>query len=153
VKAAAETFRANPKLNVAKVITELEVGEALVSVLDGKGAPTVVERAFVYPPKSRLTPLSTDERNQIIRSSVLYGHYEKVVDRESAYERLKAKTEQQKVEEQEAAGAKGRRAEPRSQVTDLLSAAAKSAAHAMGSQIGRQILRGVLGSIFGGRKR
>ena len=151
VKAAAETFRANPKLNVAKVITELEVGEALVSVLDGKGAPTVVERAFVYPPKSRLTPLSTDERNQIVRSSVLYGHYEKIVDRESAYERLKQKAEQQKVDEAEAQAQRGRPA--RSQTTDLISAAAKSAAHAVGSQIGRQIIRGVLGSLFGGRKR
>src|SRR5512136_1050958 len=82
VKAAAETFRADPKLNVAKVITELEVGEALVSVLDGKGAPTVVERALIYPPRSRLTPLTAEERSKIIQGSALYGHYEKVVDRE-----------------------------------------------------------------------
>src|SRR5512136_2518248 len=92
VKAAAETFRANPKLNVEKVITELAVGEALVSVLDGKGAPTVVERALICPPHSRLTPLSSDERRQMIQGSILYGHYEKTVDRESAYERLKART-------------------------------------------------------------
>ena len=98
VKSAAETFRANPKLNVTKAITELAVGEALVSMLDEKGSPSVVERAFVCPPRSRLNPLSSEERNQFIRSSVLYGHYEKTVDRESAYEKLKAKTEQMKAE-------------------------------------------------------
>jgi DNA helicase HerA-like ATPase len=151
VKAAAETFRASPKLDVVKAITELAVGEALVSVLDEKGAPTVVERAWVYPPRSRLTPLSPEERNQVIRSSVLFGHYEKVVDRESAYERLKVKAEQQKVEEAKVPARSGRA--ERSPTTDLLGAAAKSAAHAIGSQIGRQIIRGVLGSLFGGGRR
>jgi hypothetical protein len=151
VKAAAETFRADPKLNVVKAITELAVGEALVSVLDEKGAPTVVERAWIYPPRSRLTPLSPGERNQAIRSSVLFGHYEKMVDRESAYERLKAKAEQQKIEEAKAPVRSGRA--ERSPTTDLISAAAKSAAHAVGSQIGRQIIRGVLGSLFGGGRR
>jgi len=153
VRAAAETFRANPKLDVVKTITELNVGEALVSFLDEKGAPTVVERAFIYPPHSRLSPLTPEERGQIIQKSVLYGHYEKVVDRDSAYERLKQKTEQMQPEEQEIAAAKARKAAPKSQTTDLVTAAAKSAAHAIGSQIGRQIIRGVLGSLFGGRKR
>ena len=151
VKAAAETFRADPKLNVVKAITELAVGEALVSVLDEKGAPTVVERAWIYPPRSRLTPLSPGERNQAIRSSVLFGHYEKMVDRESAYERLKVKAEQQKIEEAKVPTRSGRA--ERSPTTDLISAAAKSAAHAVGSQIGRQIIRGVLGSLFGGGRR
>ena len=146
VKAAADTFRASPKLNVAKAITELEVGEALVSVLDEKGAPTKVERAYICPPHSRLTPLSPEERGKIIKGSTIYGHYEKTVDRESAYEKLKARAEQAP---QEAAPQK-RSAEPRSPAGDLLTAAAKSAAHAIGSQIGRQIIRGVLGSIFGG---
>src|SRR5512134_1674793 len=91
VKAAAETFRANPKLDAAKVITELGVGEALVSVLDAKGSPTVVERAFVLPPRSRLSPLSPEERAGVVRGSVLHGRYERVVDRESAYEKLKEK--------------------------------------------------------------
>jgi hypothetical protein len=148
VKAAADTFRASPKLNVAKAITELEVGEALVSVLDEKGAPTKVERAYICPPHSRLTPLGPEERGKIIKGSPIYGHYEKTVDRESAYEKLKARAEQAP---QEAAPQK-RSAEPRSPAGDLLSAAAKSAAHAIGSQIGRQIIRGVLGSIFGGRR-
>jgi DNA helicase HerA-like ATPase len=153
VKAAAETFRANPKLDVVKVIMELEVGEALISVLDEKGSPTIVERAFVYPPHSRLTPLGPEERARMIRGSVLYGHYEKTVDRESAYEKLKAKTEQMQAESSQEEIQKRRAAEPKSQTEQLLGTAVKSAAHAIGSQIGRQIIRGVLGSIFGGGRR
>jgi uncharacterized protein len=152
VKAAADTFRASPKLNVAKAITELEVGEALISVLDEKGAPTMVERAYIYPPHSRLTPLAPEERSQIIKDSTIYGHYEKTVDRESAYEKLKERTEQR---EAEAISAQKEKASAgHSQAGDLIAAAAKSAAHAIGSQIGRQIMRGILGSIFGkGRSR
>jgi DNA helicase HerA-like ATPase len=153
VKVAAETFRANPKLNVVKAITELGVGEALVSVLDEKGTPTIVERALVYPPHSRLSPLNPEERTRFVRASVLYGHYEKTVDRESAYEKLKAKAEQMKMESQEEAAQKRRTAEPKSQTEQLLGAAVKSAAHAIGSQLGRQIIRGVLGSLFGGGRR
>jgi DNA helicase HerA-like ATPase len=152
VKAAAETFRANPKLNVGKAITELEVGEALVSVLDEKGSPTIVERAFVCPPHSRLSPLTPEERHRLIRDSVLYGHYEKTVDRESAYEKLKTRAEQMQTEPSQEIQ-KRRAAEPKSQAEQLLGAAVKSAAHAIGSQIGRQIIRGVLGSIFGGGRR
>lgn len=155
VKAAADTFRANPKLDVVKAITELGVGEALVSVLDPKGSPTVVERAFVLPPRSRLTPLSPEERGRIVGESVLRGHYERVVDRESAYEKLKEKAAQRA-----AAGAgggatgKGGQAEGKpSQTGVLLGAMVKSAAHAIGGQLGRQIIRGMLGSILGGRKR
>ncbi len=153
VKVAAETFRANPKLNVVKAITELGVGEALVSVLDEKGAPTIVERTLIYPPHSRLSPLNPEERTKFVRESVLFGHYEKTVDRESAYEKLKAKAEQVKVESQKQAIQKRRTAEPKSQAEQLLGAAVKSAAHAIGSQLGRQIIRGVLGSIFGGGRR
>lgn len=153
VKVAAETFRANPKLNVVKAITELGVGEALVSVLDEKGAPTIVERALICPPHSRLSPLNPEERTRSLRASVLYGYYEKTVDRESAYEKLKAKAEQMKMESQEKAAQKRRAAEPKSQAEQLLGAAVKSAAHAIGSQLGRQIIRGVLGSLFGGSRR
>ena len=153
VKAAAETFRANPKLDVAKTITELEVGEALVSVLDEKGSPTKVERALIFPPHSRLTPLTPEERSKIIRGSALYGHYEKAVDRESAFEKLKARTEERKMEAEEALSSRRRSAAPRSPVEDIVGAMAKSAAHAIGSQIGRQIIRGVLGSLFGGSRR
>lgn len=151
VKAAAETFRANPGLDVTKAIMELGVGEALVSVLDTKGSPTVVERALVCPPLSRLSPLSDDERSSVIRQSVLFGHYEKAADRESAYEKLKARAEQGAGTE--TAPAKGRQAEPKSAAGDMFSAMAKSAAHAIGSQIGRQIIRGALGALFGGAKR
>ncbi len=153
VKVAAETFRSNPKLNVVKAITELGVGEALVSFLDEKGTPTIVDRALVYPPHSRLSPLHPEERTRFVRESVLFGHYEKIVDRESAYEKLKAKAEQMKTESQEEAAQKRRTAEPKSQAEQLIGAAVKSAAHAIGSQLGRQIIRGVLGSIFKGGTR
>jgi uncharacterized protein len=130
------------------------VGEALVSVLDRKGAPTPVERALVLPPRSRLTPLTPEERTRVIRESLLYGQYEREVDRESAYEKLKERAVRQQGQEQEAAAARGRAREEPSQTSKMLGAMAQSAAHAIGSQIGRQIIRGVLGSIFGsGRKR
>jgi len=153
VKAAADTFRPNPKLDVAKAITELAVGEALVSVLDEKGSPTKVERALILPPHSRLTPLTPEERAKIIQGSSLYGHYEKTVDRESAFEKLKARTEERKMETEEASSPKRQTAAQRSPVGDMVGAMAKSAAHAIGSQIGRQIIRGVLGSLFGGGRR
>ena len=154
VRAAADTFRTNAKVKVFEVITELKIGEALVSVLDSKGAPTPVERAFVHPPQSRLTPLSVEERSGFIRESFLLGHYEKEVDRESAYEKLKVRAEQQELEVQKAAENRKQEKEQPSETTKLLGAMAKSAAHAIGSQIGRQIIRGVLGSLFGsGRKR
>ena len=153
VRAAAETFRANPDVNVEKAITELAVGEALVSVLDAKGAPTPVERARIYPPQSRLMPLTSEERVGLIKASVLYGHYEKSVDRESAYEKLKARSDQEPSGVSPAEKQKGRAAEPPSDAAKLFGAMAKSAAHAIGSQIGRQIIRGVLGSILGGSRR
>jgi DNA helicase HerA-like ATPase len=152
VKTAAETFRANPGLDTAKVIMELGVGEALVSMLDAKGAPTIVERALVCPPRSRLTPLSPEERTAIIKASVLFGHYEKAVDRESAYEKLKQRAAEVPAQESEAPAHRGK-AEPQSEAAKLMGAMAKSAAHAIGSQIGRQIIRGVLGSILGGSGR
>jgi DNA helicase HerA-like ATPase len=153
VRSAAETFRSSPGLDVTKAITELGVGEALVSVLDAKGSPTPVERALIFPPHSRLTPLTPDERAGIIKASVLYGHYEKTIDRESAYEMLKARAVRGKAKEQAATAGKRRAAEPTSETTRIFGAMAKSAAHAIGSQIGRQIIRGVLGSILGGGKR
>jgi DNA helicase HerA-like ATPase len=154
VKAAAETFRPNPKLDVVQVITELGVGEALVSVLEAKGAPTVVERALVMPPHSQLKPLTPDERSQVIRASVLYGHYERIVDRESAYEILKAKTEaREAVAAQEEESRRRRAATPKDQTTDLVWSMGKSAARSAASQLGRSIMRGLLGTLFGGRRR
>ncbi|HYG99908.1 MAG TPA: helicase HerA-like domain-containing protein [Terriglobales bacterium] len=88
VSAAAETFRPNPKLDVERAIQELGVGEALVSFLDEKGTPGIVERALVVPPASRVGPITPDERQRVVQGSVIFGHYEKEEDRESAYERL-----------------------------------------------------------------
>jgi DNA helicase HerA-like ATPase len=153
VKAAAETFRGNPGLDVARAIMELGVGEALVSVLDAKGIPTAVERALVCPPRSRLSPLSVDERSSAIKQSVLLGHYEALVDRESAYEKLKARAGREEPGEPVPAQQGGRPAGPRSGAADIFDAMAKSAARAIGSQIGRQIIRGALGSILGGGRR
>jgi DNA helicase HerA-like ATPase len=148
VKAAAQTFRANPKIKVEQAVTELAVGEALVSVLDDTGAPTVVDRALIYPPRSRLAPLTPSERQQLIQQSTVFGHYEKAVDRESAYEILKQRA---------AAASQPPSAAPSiavaSEAADLLGAFAKSAARAVGSQVGRQIVRGVLGSLLGGSTR
>lgn len=163
VKAAADTFRANPGLNVATAITELGVGEALVSFLDEKGSPAPVERAYVCPPQSRIGPASDAERSQLIQDSLLYGHYEKAVDRESAYEILKSRAQQSPEPGEAEQGfdwgglfgggnnksqRKGGR--PRDSV---LETAAKSAARTIGSELGRQVLRGVLGSILGGKRR
>jgi hypothetical protein len=94
VRAAAETFRLNPNLNVEQAITELGVGEALVSFLDEKGMPNIVERSFILPPRSQIGPIAPEQRDQILKASLLFGHYEKQLDRESAYEALKLKTEE-----------------------------------------------------------
>ncbi len=168
VKSAATTLRANPALDVEAVITELGVGEALVSLLDEKGRPTIVERALVLPPGSRLGAVTTEERAATIKASVLAGVYDKVEDRESAYEML-AQRAQEKAAAQPAAataqggsggilgslggllgGSTGPRGGHRDGIAELV---AKSAARSIGSQVGRQIIRGVLGSIFGGGRR
>src|SRR6201981_231329 len=91
VKAAAETFRQNPKLKVETVLTQLAVGEALVSMLDENGSPEIVERAKIVPPRSQVGAITPEQRKQIIDASVLAGHYEKAIDRESAYEKLQAR--------------------------------------------------------------
>ena len=143
VKAAAQTFRRNPKINVEEAITELEVGEALVSFLNANGQPEVVERALVYPPQSQLPPLSAAERDNIVKASALFGHYEKVIDRESAYELLKGRALQP------AATTAPSGKSWQTEAGGLLEALGKSAARAIGSQVGREIIRGVLGSMFG----
>jgi DNA helicase HerA-like ATPase len=147
VKAAAQTFRRNPKLDVEAAITELGVGEALVSFLDEKGQPNVVDRALIYPPQSQLSPLTPAERESIIKQSSIFGHYEKVVDRESAYEKLEA-TAPETLQPAEKSGSSWQ-----AEAGDLLGALGKSAARAIGSQVGREIVRGVLGSIFGSSSR
>jgi hypothetical protein len=160
-------MRQNPKLDVEKTIGELGVGEALVSLLDEHGRPGVVERAKIFPPRSKIGPITADERREIVKRSVLYGHYEQAVDRESAYEKLRGRAENKTapapapreagaptpgesgVLQDVLFGSTG----PRGGHHDgLVQAAAKSAARTVGSQLGRQILRGVLGSILGGKR-
>jgi DNA helicase HerA-like ATPase len=152
VRAAAETFRANPGLDTETAILELGVGEALVSLLDEKGTPAMVERALIMPPRSSLPPLTLEEMRGVIQGSVLYGAYEKTVDRESAYEKLRRKAEQLPDNPQPETGSREVKSET-SQAGKLIGALATSAAHAIGSQLGRQIIRGVLGSLFGGGRR
>ncbi len=157
VKSAADTFRSNPKVDVAVAITELGVGEALVSFLDEKGIPTPVERTFICPPGSRIGPISDAERTNVVNASNVARVYEKSVDRESAYEILKGRTEQAATEAKadegfDWGGLFGGSKKSGSRSDGVLEAAAKSAARAIGSQLGRQIVRGVLGSILGGRK-
>jgi uncharacterized protein len=173
VQTAAETLRANPKFDAKTAIMELAVGEALLSFLDEKGSPQMVERGFVLPPGSRIGPLTAEERAATIKASVLYGHYEAAVDRESAYEKLKggaapaAASAAEKTPEVEPSsggmfgglgsaigGMLGGSTGPRGgHNAGVLEMAAKSAARAIGSQVGREIIRGVLGSILGGRRR
>jgi DNA helicase HerA-like ATPase len=167
VKSAAETMRPNPKLRIEQVITELGVGEALVSLLDEKGRPSVTERAFVVPPGSQLGPVTDAERKAIVAASPVSGHYEKQVDRESAYEKLTARAQelaqQKQAQEQQAQqpgagsiasdilfGKTGPRGGKQSQ--GLIEAMAKSAARTVGSQVGRELIRGVLGSLLGKRR-
>jgi uncharacterized protein len=102
VKAAADTFRPNPNLNTAQVITELKVGEALVSFLEEKGAPSIVERALIRPPSARIGPLTPEERKKIIANSPVRGQYDTAIDRESAYEMLKKQTEEKLVQAEQA---------------------------------------------------
>ncbi len=197
VKSAAQTFRSNPSVDVETAITELGVGEALVSFLDEKGTPAIVERAFVCPPHAQIGAITPEQRAQAIQGSVLAGVYETAVDRESAYERLKGKAVASApaappsyapsaptarfmpgnaqpayapvpVQEQQApvqpangswmdslgavgaslglTGTGGRR-------ESATQAMVKSAARAMGSTVGRQLIRGVLGSLMGGGRR
>ena len=163
VRVAAETFRVNPDINVETAITELGVGEVLISTLDEKGVPTIVDRAFVVPPVSKIGPVSPEQRQQLISSSLVAGIYENAVDRESAFEILKAKAEARMAEEAEtkaaaeaekqaAAEAKAAAKATGGRRTDTLAESlGKSVARSVGSSLGRQIVRGVLGSIFGGK--
>jgi DNA helicase HerA-like ATPase len=151
VRAAAETLRDNPALDEETSITELGVGEALVSCLDEKGRPGVVERAFIVPPEGRIGPITPAQRQTVIQASLVAGIYEKAVDRESAYEVLKARSEQAGTSA-DIGGALGGILMGDGRRQGLIEAMAKSAVRTIGTQLGRQILRGVMGSILGGRK-
>jgi len=149
VRSAAETFRANPELSVEKVITELGVGEALVSLLDAKGTPGIVERALLVPPESQLGAITPAQRSAIIQQSVVRQHYEKSVDRESAYEMLKARAEKAVAPPDDAPPPLPEARAPGRQRETILEAATKSAVRAASSQLGRTLIRGVLGGLVG----
>ena len=178
VRAAAETFRPNPKLDTAQVITELTVGEALVSTLEGKGAPSIVQRTLIRPPAARIGPLTPEERAALIQNSPLAGRYDQAIDRESAYEMLVKKADDKAVVEADAAdeggfggffktifgGSSGERKGPLNpgqrvarEVTrtivqrtagDVAASIGKSVAGSVGSSVGRAVVRGVLGSLM-----
>ncbi|MGH6906715.1 MAG: helicase HerA-like domain-containing protein [Aestuariivirga sp.] len=150
VSIAASTFRANPKFKTEEAITQLAKGEALVSVLDQKGVPTMVERTLIRPPSSRMGTITTEERQKTVKNSPVYGEYEEAEDRESAYEKLQAKTATQAAEKREAAEdkaeARASRAAPREResATDRF---IKNAASSVGRQLGNALIRGILGSL------
>ncbi len=174
VQAAAQTFRQNPKLDTVSVLQQLAVGEALVSMLDESGTPGIVQRAKIVPPRSQLGPITREQRQQIISSSVLTGRYENTEDRESAYEKLQRRAAEKTVGAGTPAPDPGASVSPPTKDSflkqvkssvgsifepevgprggrreSLATAMAKSAARAVGSQLGRQIVRGLLGSVLG----
>ena len=153
VKAAASSFRQNPEINTEKLITELGVGEALVSVLDADGRPTPVEHVYIKPPESRIGPLSDNERKEHLSRSPYKGRYDEVVDRESAHEMLKAKAEKMAGAAEQGKSKKTSTSKRRSTRQSPVEAMVTSAARSMGSSLGRQIMRGIMGSLFGGGKR
>jgi DNA helicase HerA-like ATPase len=148
VRTAAQTFRQNPGIDTGTVITELGVGEALVSVLDEKGTPTPVERILIAPPGSRIGPLTDEERSEHLLRSPYRGRFDTVIDRESAYEVLKQKAAARAEETPEQPKSPARSSSRQTPMEALV----KSAARSIGSQLGRQIIRGVLGSLFGGKR-
>jgi DNA double-strand break repair helicase HerA and related ATPase len=149
VKAAAETFRANPDFNAAEAIRELGVGEALVSTLMAKGTPGVVERTLIRPPSSRLGPARAAERKEIIANSYLGERYDTPVDRKSAYEMLLARAEKAADAAETSTGkepaSKPKRSSNRQSVWEAMM---KSVARSIGSSVGRQVVRGILGSLL-----
>jgi DNA helicase HerA-like ATPase len=153
VKAVADSFRQNPAIDTASLVTELGVGEALVSVLDEEGVPTQVEHVLIRPPESRIGALTVEEREQHMKRSPYKGKYDEVVDRESAYEILKQRAEKaaEKAAEQQVETDSAPKKKTRSSRQTPMEAMVKSAARSIGSSLGRQIIRGVLGSLFGGR--
>lgn len=156
VKTAAETFRANPKLDTAQVIMEMGVGEALVSTLQDKGIPSIVERTLIAPPRSQIGPVDEATWQQLLRTSPYAGRYDVMIDRESAYEVLQARAQQATLQAQVGNEQKTtRRYEANTKndsimdsVQEVGEAFAKNLARSVGSKLGQQIVRGLLGSLF-----
>lgn len=166
VRAAASSFRVNPGLDTETVITELGVGEVLISTLDEKGVPTIVDRAFVVPPVGHIGPITPEQRAGLIANSLVAGAYENTIDRESAFEMLKIKNDAKLAEMQQAAEAeaiakqqkeqeKAERSAARAPDTvweSIGKSAVRSATSSIGRSLGTKLVRGVLGSLLGGKK-
>jgi len=156
VRAAAETFRANPRFDAAEVIMELGIGEALVSTLEGKGTPGIVERTLIRPPASRLGQVTPAEREAVIRASALGARYDQSTDRRSAYEILKDRAERRvgsPVDSEESPSGRDDRPSSRARSGNrqsVMEAMVKSVVRSIGSSLGRQIARGILGTILKG---
>jgi len=153
VRVAAQTFRSNPAFDTSQVISELGVGEALVSTLDEKGIPTIVERTLIRPPVSRLGPITAEERTNILTNSFCAGRYDALLDRESAHEQLQARAAQIKIDQKKEAELESRPRKPtRSRGRKrqgIVESIAKSVVRSVGSSFGRKIARGLMKSLFG----
>ncbi|MDO8826119.1 helicase HerA-like C-terminal domain-containing protein [Methylophaga sp.] len=155
VKAAAETFRDNPAFSTTEVITEMGVGEALVSMLDEKGRPQIVQRTMIKPPQGQIGPITPQQRQQLMQSSLVAGVYEKMLDRESAHEILAERAEKmQQAALADQPNAMKETVKPKrvSNRESIFEAFAKSAMRSVGSQIGRRLVRGIFGSLLTGKK-
>lgn len=166
VKVVAESFRANPKIDTATAITELATGEALISTLDANGQPTPVERALIRPPIAQIDPIPHERRQELLEASKLAERYREKIERASAHEALTKRAHARGADEGTPAPARGERRDTRSDSDpnprarggsystrqSAGEAMLKSVARAVGSQLGRQIVRGVVGSLFGGRR-
>jgi uncharacterized protein len=151
VRTAAETFRQNPEFDTAEAITQLGVGEALVSTLQDKGVPSIVQRTLIRPPASRMGPLRPEERNEIMADSPVRGIYDRGVDRESAYEMLAAAAARKAAEAEAVVEAEAAKPSSRRRSDTAMEAAVKSVVRSISSSVGRQIatrlMRGILGSL------
>jgi DNA helicase HerA-like ATPase len=164
VRMAAESFRANPDFSTAEVITQLGIGEALVSVLEDKGVPSIVGRTLIRPPSGQVGPLTPEERQAVIASSPVAGQYDTVIDRESAYEvltrkaaeRMEAEAAKKQAEAEAKAAAERAKAEraaqPRRSTRQTpVEAAINSFSRTMASNLGKALVRGILGGLTRGR--
>jgi DNA helicase HerA-like ATPase len=156
VKTAADTFRPNPKFKTEQAITELGKGEALGSVLDLKGVPTMVERTLIRPPQSRMGPITPQERDKLVKSSPVYGQYDEAVDRESAYEKLSQRANERAQAQEKAQAdkeaAREARAAPRQRET-ATDRFVKNVASSVGRQVGTMVVRSLVRGILGGLSR
>lgn len=154
LRAVADGFRPNPAFDTLQVLTELGIGEALVGTLEEKGTPSMVQRAAIAPPQSRIGPLSDAERAGLIRSSPLAGRYDKPIDRESAYERLTGRTDEKMAPSQAPADAGSNLGNMAGELLgSLASQAMKTVVRQAANQIGRELVRGLMGSLLGGKRR